>query len=258
MAALPLSISIIACNEEANLRRCLASMVGLAAEIIVVDSGSRDRTREVAEEFGAQVTHQDWLGHRDQKNVALKLCTQPWVLALDSDEALTPELRQSIEQCFSLPESQRVDGLYMNRCTRFLGRWIRHGDWYPDRKLRLFRHAGAVWSGSPEHDFVLLPAGSQEARLTGDLLHYSFRDMSHYLEKHIQYADVFLKREQARGGRFSALSTLFRSVWRFFRSYVLRLGFLDGFAGLWIAVATAFFAFVRHSRTYETREGQQP
>jgi glycosyltransferase involved in cell wall biosynthesis len=251
MGALPLSISIIACNEEANLRRCLASAANLATEIIVVDSGSKDGTREVAREFGAKVTHQDWLGHRDQKNVALKLCTQPWVLALDSDEALSPELRSSIEQF--LAQSQPPAGAWMNRRTRFLGRWIKHGDWYPDRKLRLFRREGAVWSGSPEHDYVQLPAGSTETPLRGDLLHYSFKNMSHYLEKHIHYADVFLQREQARGGQFSAFHTIFRAFWRFFRSYVLRLGFLDGFAGLWIAVATGFFAFVRHSRTYEKR-----
>lgn len=259
MAALPLSISIISCNEEINLRRCLASAADLAAEIIVVDSGSKDRTREVAAEFGAKVSHQDWLGHRDQKNVALKLCTQPWVLALDSDEALSPELRQSVQQFFTQPEQQRPAGAWVNRRTRFLGKWIRHGDWYPDRKLRLFRREGAHWGGSPEHDYVVLPqaAQQQQHRLQGDLLHYSFRDMSHYLEKHIHYADVFLQREQARGGSFSAASTLFRAFWRFFRGYILRLGFLDGFAGLWIAVATGFFAFVRHSRTYEKREGAE-
>jgi glycosyltransferase involved in cell wall biosynthesis len=250
MGALPLSISIITCNEEVNLRRCLASVQGLAAEIIVVDSGSNDRTREVAQEFGSKVIHQDWLGHRDQKNVALKLCTQPWVLALDSDEALSPELRSNIESYLAQSSSSLIAGAWMNRRTHFLGRWIKHGDWYPDRKLRLFKREGAVWSGSPEHDYVQLPTGSKEVYLQGDLLHYSFKNMRHYLEKHVHYADVFLLREQARGGKFSAVSTIFRACWRFFRSYFLRLGFLDGFAGLWIAV-------VRHSRTYEKREEQQ-
>jgi glycosyltransferase involved in cell wall biosynthesis len=257
MPALQLSLSIISCNEEVNLRRCLESAADLAAEIIVVDSGSKDRTREVAAEFGAKVQHQDWLGHRDQKNVALRLCSQPWVLALDSDEALSVELRQAIRDFFAKPDAERPDGAWMNRRTHFLGRWIRHGDWYPDRKLRLFRREGACWSGSPEHDYVQLPPVAKECRLAGDMLHYSFRDMSHYLQKHVGYADVFLQREKDRGGSFSVVSTLFRACWRFFRGYVLRLGFLDGFAGLWIAVATGFFAFVRHSRTYELRGGRE-
>ncbi len=251
MSRLPLSLSIITCNEEVNLRRCLASAAELASEIIVVDSGSKDGTCAVATEFGARVQHQDWLGHRDQKNIALGLCTQPWVLALDSDEELSAELRQSILAFFESGEHERNDGAWMNRRTWFLGRWIRHGDWYPDRKLRVFRHDRATWSGSPEHDYIALAGDGPTTRLSGDLLHYSFRDISHYLSKHIGYADVFLAREQARGRGFSWLSVLTRPPWRFLRAYVLRLGFLDGFPGLWIAVATAFYAFVRYSRTYE-------
>jgi glycosyltransferase involved in cell wall biosynthesis len=247
----PLSLCIISMNEEANLRRCLASAAGLASEILVVDSGSKDQTVAVAESFGARVVPQAWLGHRDQKNVALRLCTQPWVLALDCDEELSPRLIESLRAHFEKPEADRPDGMWMNRLTHFLGRWIRHGDWYPDAKLRLFRREGAVWAGSPEHDFIQLPAGSRQGKLAGDLLHYSFRDMRHYLDKQAGYSDVYLQREKDRGARFSAASTLFRGLWRFFRSYVLRLGFLDGFAGLWIAVATGFYAFVRHSRTYE-------
>jgi glycosyltransferase involved in cell wall biosynthesis len=251
MPDLPLSLSIITCNEEVNIRRCLASAAELASEIIVVDSGSKDATCAVATEFGARVQHRDWLGHRDQKNVALGLCTQPWVLALDADEELSAELRQCIVAFFESGEHARCDGAWMSRCTWFLGRWIRHGDWYPDRKLRLFRREGATWSGSPEHDFIMLAGEGARTRLTGDLLHYSFRDISHYLSKHIGYSEVFLQRERARGRGFSWVSVLIRPLWRFLRAYVLRLGFMDGFPGLWIAVSTAFFAFVRYSRRYE-------
>ena len=254
---LPLSLSIISCDEEANLRRCLQSAAGLAREIVVVDSGSKDRTLDIAREFGARVQHQDWLGHRDQKNVALRLCTQPWVLALDCDEEVSDELRASLTGFFERGDDQRFSGAEMARKVFFLGRWITHGDWYPDRKIRLFRREDGVWGGSPEHDRVELRQGAVK-RLAGDLHHYSFRDMRHFISKINGFADVFLERQKEAGERWKLSATLFRPWWRFFRAYVLRRGFLDGFPGLWIAVATAFFAFVRYSRKYEDEQAPRP
>jgi len=256
--SLPLSISIISLNEEANLRRCLTSASRLAKQIIVVDSGSKDGTREVAEEFGAEFIHQDWLGHRDQKNVALERCTQPWVLALDCDEELSPKLRESIIAFFGKPEDERPDAAWMNRRTWFMGRWITHGDWYPDRKLRLFRRELAKWGGSPEHDKIVMQGSGSSLRLGGDLLHFSFRDTNHFLSKQAGYADVFLQRELAKEGSFSWMKAVTRPLWRFIRAYILRLGFLDGFPGLWIAVATTFFTFQRYSRTYEHSAPKTP
>ena len=253
---LPLSISIIAYNEESNLPRCLDSVKGLAQEIVLVDSGSKDRTRDIATTLGARVVHQDWLGHRDQKNVALQHCTQPWVLALDCDEELSAELRRSIEAFFADGSADRHDGAWCNRKVWFLGRWITHGDWYPDRKLRLFRREKSRWGGSPEHDYIELDGPT--LRLSGDLHHYSFPNMNRYVEKINVFADVFLKRQQSAGQRWSLLANLTRPPWRFFRAYVLRRGFMDGFPGFWIAVATAFFAFVRYSRKYEDEVAQHP
>jgi len=249
MASLPLSISIISKNEESNLRRCLKSAADLAVEIVVVDSGSEDATLSVAKEFGARTLHQDWLGHRDQKNVALRLCTQPWVLALDCDEELSPELRASIIAFFEKGDDKRFTGAFMPRKVWFLGRWILHGDWYPDRKLRLFRREGSVWGGSPEHDKVEIAGAT--TLLSGDLHHFSFKDMRHYISKINTFSDVFLERQKDAGAQWSLIHTLFRPWWRFFRAYVLRRGFLDGFPGFWIATATAFFAFVRYSRKFE-------
>jgi len=247
---LPLSLSIVSCDEEVNLRRCLASVAGLAREIVVVDSGSKDGTLEVARAFGARVVHQDWLGYRDQKNVALGLCTQPWVLALDCDEEVSLELREALVRFFESGDDGRFAGAEMARKVFFLGRWITHGDWYPDRKIRLFLREKARWGGSPEHDRVELTEGAVK-RLEGDLLHYSFRDMAHYISKINGFADVFLERQKADGAEWSLVAAVFRPWWRFFRAYVLRRGFLDGFPGFWIAIATAFFAFVRYSRKYE-------
>jgi len=246
---LPFSISIVACNEEINIARCLASAADLAEEIVVVDSGSRDRTREVAEAYGARVVHHDWIGYRDQKNIALNLCTKEWVLALDCDEELSPELRTEIQRFFADGKDRKFDGASFNRKVWFMGRWITHGDWYPDTKLRLFRRQKARWGGSPEHDYIELDGKS--IWLGGDLHHFSFPSINRYIEKINVFADVFLERQKSAGKSWSLATNVFRPWWRFFRAYFIRRGFMDGFPGLWIAVATAFSAFIRYSRKYE-------
>lgn len=249
---LPLAIAIISHNEEANLRRCLASAADLAREIVIVDSGSTDGTRAVAAEYGARFQHQTWVGYADQKNFCNELCTAPWILALDCDEELSPELHASIRRFFESGNDQRFDAAWMARRVWFMGRWIRHGDWYPDRKVRLFRRDRGHWQGhdsSQVHERMVVDG--PHATLNGDLLHYSFRDIRHYLTKHVNYSDVLVEHEQAGGKPWSLLDALFRPWWRFVRAYFIRRGFLDGFPGFWIATATAFFTFIRYSRKYE-------
>jgi glycosyltransferase involved in cell wall biosynthesis len=255
-APLPLSIAIISFNEESNLRRCLESTAGLAQEIVVVDSGSTDRTCDVAREFGARVQQQDYLGQRDQRNFATSLCTMPWVLNLDCDEELSGELKQSIIAFFANGDADRYSGARMARKVWFLGRWITHGDWYPDRKLRLFRRDQGRNSGNAAHDKV--EVDGPVVTLAGDLHHYSFRDISHYVSKINTFSDAFLEKQKGEGAHWSLAATVLRPWWRFFRAYVLRRGFLDGFPGLWIAVATAFFTFVRYSRKYEDEAQKAP
>jgi glycosyltransferase involved in cell wall biosynthesis len=253
MSRLPLSISIISFNEEENLRRCLASVAELAAEIVIVDSGSTDRTAEIAGEFGVRFVHHEWPGFTAQKNHCLSLCSRPWVLNLDCDEEVSVELAASIRRFFENGASERHAGASMARRTWFLGRWIRHGDWYPDRKVRLFRREGARWEadgGGQVHE--RLKIDGECAALTGDLLHFSFQNIRHYLVKHVDYSGAFLQAQQTKGKGWSLGHTIFRPVWRFLRAYLLRGGFLDGFPGLWIAVATAFFTFDRYARVYES------
>jgi glycosyltransferase involved in cell wall biosynthesis len=246
---LPLSISVLAFNEEANIARCLRSVSGLAAETVVLDSGSTDGTREIAQGLGAKVVHQDWLGMAAQRDAAIRQCAQPWVLALDCDEELSPELRASIGEFFRKGDADRFDGAEFNRKVWFLGRWITHGDWYPDRKLRLVRRERARVGGAAAHDRIEV-AGTTTL-LRGDLHHYSFPSVNRYIGKINPFADAFLREQQAAGARWSLLANVTRPLWRFFRAYILRRGFMDGFPGLWIAVATAFSAFVRYSRKYE-------
>jgi glycosyltransferase involved in cell wall biosynthesis len=257
MKRLPISISVITRNEERNLERCLASVAGLGAEIVVMDSGSTDGTRAVAERHGAVWWEQEWLGYRDQKNAVLEKCVEPWVLALDADEEVSAEMRGEIEVFFSGGGAERWSGASFPRKVWFLGRWITHGDWYPDRKLRLVRREGARWGGSPEHDYLEVAGPVLACR--GDLHHYSFPDMERYVMKINVFAGEYLKRQLAEGKRWRLLPTVTRPLWRFFRAYVLRRGFLDGFPGLWIAWSTAYQTFVRHSRLYEHEvRGERP
>lgn len=255
MPPLPISVPVVTLNEERNLERCLRSVDGLASEIVVMDSGSTDGTRAVAERFGATWLHQEWLGFRDQKNAVLAHCTQPWVLALDADEEVSPAMREEILAFFQGPH-ERFAGASFPRKVWFLGRWITHGDWYPDRKVRLVRREGARWGGSPEHD--RLEIAGPVLRCRGDLHHYSFPDMNRFIQKTVVFGDEYLRRQLAAGTRWSLAQALFRPWWRFVRAYFLRRGFLDGFPGFWIATGVAWQTFVRHSRLYEHRCRREP
>ena len=251
----PVSLAVTACNEQARLASCLRSADGLVREIIVVDSGSTDGTVALAESAGARVLHQEWLGHSAQKQVALDACTQSWVLILDADEQVSEALAESIRRFFESGDSEWYHGCRFNRRIRFLGRWITHGDWYPDTKLRLVRRDKARMGGNAAHDTVLVEGAVKHLR--GDLLHDSYPTIRSYLDKIMPFADEFTNRGLAEGRRWSLVPNLLRPLWRFLRAYILRLGFLDGFPGFWIAFATAFSVFVRYSRAYEV-ERERP
>ncbi len=254
--SLPLSVTMIARNEAANLPRSLAPVADWAAEIIVVINDCTDNTREVASGFGARVEERPWTCRRDQKNVALDLATQPWVLALDADEVVTPELREAITR-FVQADGAGFDGARFPRRTWFMGRWITHGDWYPDYSLRLFRRKQGCWSGSREHDKLHLDGTL--TTLPDHLDHYSFPSLLDNVRKIPEYADAFAREQVESGRRWSLLHTLFRPVWRFIRGYILKRGFLDGFPGFYIATVTALYTFVRYARWYEReRLGDNP
>ncbi|MEM0895683.1 MAG: glycosyltransferase family 2 protein [Verrucomicrobiota bacterium] len=248
---LPMSVCIITLNEESPLARCLKSIEGMASQIVVVDSGSTDRTKAVAKRFNADWYEEDWRGMRDQKNAALDRCEEEWVLNLDADEELAPELRDEITAFLSGGPVDSTGGASFPRKSRFLGRWITHGDWYPDRKLRLFRREAAKFGGDTGHDHVELRKGLSVHEMKSDLLHYSYPTVSSFLEKLNSFSEAHLDQALSKGKKWSLFGNVLRPWWRFFRGYVLRLGFLDGFPGYWIAKATAFSSFVRHSRLYE-------
>lgn len=251
---LPLSIAIITLNEEANLPRCLASVSGLAREIVVIDSGSTDGTKAVAQRFGALFEVHPWKGHIAQKNIALRRCTQPWVLGIDADEALSPELEAAIRKAF-IPPGPAADGYWVNRRTFYLGDWIRH-TWYPEWRLRLVRRDGAEWRGMDPHD--MLEATGTLARLEGDLLHYSYRDLEHHLHKTIFYARATADSYARRGRTFHWYNLIFSPWWVFVKRLVFKQGWRDGWRGWLIAVVGMFHTFAKHAFLLERRINPLP
>lgn len=252
---MPIGVSLIARNEGANLHRCLSSVAPWVREIVMVVNDCTDQTVEIGRSFQARVVEKPWRGFREQKNASLALVTQPWVLCLDADEEVPHDLRLSLAR-FLRQDAATHAGACFPRKVFFLGRWITHGDWYPDLVTRFCRRGSGQWSGSTEHCY--LEVQGKIRRLQGDLLHYSYPDMSAHIRKINYYADIFLERQLADRQRWSLGRVLFRPWWRFVRAYFIKMGFLDGFPGLYIATATAFATFVRHSRLYEYEHRREP
>jgi glycosyltransferase involved in cell wall biosynthesis len=248
----PVAVCLIAGNEAARVRRALDSVAGWASEIIVVtDEKTKDGTDQIAASYGAKVFREPWNGHAAHRNFASAQATQPWLLALDADEEISPALRDEIIQTTSRAEiNSELAACSFPRCTFYCGRWIRHGDWYPDEKVRLWRRGQAHWSGSPHEKLTVQgPVG----RLRGDLLHYSMDSLEHQVKKTVSSAEYFVQQceDQKRKVRFADL--VFRPPWRFVRSYFFRRGFLDGWQGFAIAWMTAFYTFFRYARVREKR-----
>jgi glycosyltransferase involved in cell wall biosynthesis len=249
VSKLPISVCIISGAEEQRIGRCLASVAQWTSEIVVVlNSEVQDGTEAIVKAFGAKVFRHPWQGFREQKNLALGYATLPWVLSLDADEEVSPELRESIHRFFN-GDQERFTGARFARKVWFLGRWITHGDWYPDRVLRLFRRDRAKWGGTVEHCAIDLTG--ERATLSGDLLHYTNPDISGYVVKMNYYADLYLRRQLEEKARWSAPSAVCRAFWRFVRAYFIRLGFLDGYPGFFIAASNAYSTLVKHSRLFE-------
>lgn len=247
----PISVCIIAGNEAARIRRALESVAGWVAEIILVlNDDVSDGTDKIAAEFGAKVFREPWKGHIGQKNSAAAKASQPWLLGLDADEAVSGALAGEIRAAVSAPG--QCAAFQFPRSTFFYGRWIRHGDWYPDFQTRLWRRGQAQWGGMDPHDKLLVqgPVG----KLRGQLEHRSMESIEHQIAKTIRYADDFAKASRPAGRRVSFFELLARPPWRFVRSYVFKLGFLDGWQGFAIAWMTAFYTFLRYFKAFAAQQ----
>ena len=241
--AVKISATIITRNEQDNLPRALQSLA-CCDEIVIVDSGSTDRTVEVARGLGARVVERDWSGYAPQKNFAASQAEHDWILALDADEAVSEQLQREIEQLKQ--QGARDDGYAFPRLAQYRGRWIRHSGWYPDRKVRLYDRRKGRWVGDYVHESVRVEG--QVGELAGDLLHYTCPTFSRHVETVNRYTTL-AAREMAAQGRGVSLPRLVAAPpWAFVRSYVLQRGFLDGRDGFLIAAMAAFYVFAKYAK----------
>lgn len=233
-----LSAVIISFNEERNLGRCLESLKGIADEVVVVDSGSSDDTVAIARSCGALVFHHDFEGHIEQKNWAAEQATGEWIISLDADEALSEGLKQSLQE-WKTREKKHL-AYEFNRLTSYAGQWVRHGGWYPDRKLRLWSTGSACWKGENPHDRLELISKSSIGFLQGDLLHYSYYDVEDHIRQIRYFSDIAAHSFQ---GNLWQTLPLFRPVrvgFQWFKNIVLKGGWRDGKTGWTIAKWSAF------------------
>lgn len=246
MKKLDLSVSIITKNEELNLERTLKAVAEIASEIIIVDSHSTDRTREIAESFGAKFYDEDWKGHIDQKNSALEKCSCSWLLMLDADEVPTEDLIISI--CQAVDASQFA-GFSINRRTHYLGKLMKYS-WQPDWNLRLVKKTSSpVWDGLDPHDFLRINGST--SRLAGDLIHYSYRDLKQHFYKTIDYARISAKSYHKSGKKFSLVKIILNPIVAFIKLYIIRRGFLDGIRGVLAGFSTFAGTFLKYAFLFE-------
>ena len=238
------SACIIALNEEDRIADCLRSL-DWCDEALVVDSHSSDRTREVAAEHGARVIERDWPGHVAQKEFAIRAAEHDWVLCIDADERVSDELRAGIIALRDRGFPERA-GWKFPRMSRYLGRWIRHGTWYPDRQLRLFDRRRGRWGGHDPHDRVELEG--EPGVLAGDLLHHPYRNLGEHLATIDRYTTTMAAGMYERGKRASALDLLTHPLVRFVRFYVLKAGFLDGWRGFLMACLAAHYVQMKYAK----------
>lgn len=252
-----LSIAIVCKDNIATIWRTVESVRDLAAEIVAVDSGSTDGTIELLERVGARVIRSEWLGHIKTKQKALEACTREWVLCIDSDESLEPELIASIRAAITRPQQAGADGFEVNRRTYYRGRPLRHV-WQPEWRVRLVRRGAAAWAGFDPHDSLRLTGDRPAARLPGHLRHDSFPTFSEHMRKQWSHATTMANSLHRAGVRGSYLRLLCSPAGAFLKQLVIKQGFRDGYPGYLAAASTAVAALIKHATLIELDRSNSP
>lgn len=246
----PLSVVIITFNEEANIAECIASVKEVASEVLVLDSFSTDRTREIATELGAKVLTHAFDGHIQQKNRAKDLADNEWVLSLDADERLSSQLLDSIKQTLQSPN---FDGYSMNRLNFFCGKPIKTCGWYPDKKLRLWKKTQGAWGGVNPHDKFELFNAAPTGHLQGDLLHFTYPTREAMLKQVDKFANIAAAQNQNKPAAYLIFKMLFSSFFKFIRTYFLKFGIADGADGLFICRQQSREVFLKYRRALKLK-----
>ncbi len=245
----PVSVVIITFNEEHNIARCLDSVKGIADEIVIVDSFSKDKTKEICLSYGAKFIENKFEGHIQQKNFAITQAKYPHILSLDADEALDEKLRNSISE---VKKNFVHDGYYMNRLTNYCGKWVHHSGWYPDTKLRLWDSRKGQWAGVNPHDKYELTTGDYNTgKLQGDILHYSYYTVEEHYKQAEYFADIAAKSFFKMGKKASFFKLLINPIAKFLHHYIVHFGFLDGRAGFTIAKISAWSTYLKYRKLRE-------
>ena len=246
-----LSVVIITLNEEKNIGRCLESVQIIADEIVVVDSLSIDKTREICEKFKVNFIEQKFLGYVEQKNFALQKASHEYVLSLDADEALSPELTSEI---LKIKSQFNVDGYKFNRLTEYNGHWVRYCGWYPDTKLRIVKKAKARWVGNNPHD--ALEVDGVVEHIGGDLLHYSYDSISSHVLQANKFTTIEARTLFEKGKRASLTKLVTRPLYQFFKDYILKLGILDGRYGFIICFINAQYVLLKYAKMIDLEKSK--
>lgn len=243
-----LSGVIITFNEEQNIARCIDSLKNVTDEIVVVDSFSTDKTEAICKEKNVRFIQNKFEGHIEQKNFAMRQAEHDYVLSLDADEALSPELKAAIQK---EKTEFKHDGYRFNRLTNYCGKWIKHCGWYPDTKLRIWKKALGEWQGENPHDTLVMKESASVKKLNGDLLHYSFTSISQHVKTIQSFSEIGAKAAFNRGKRSSVFAILVNPLFKFIRDYILKAGFFDGYYGLIVCLNSAYAKFLKYTLIYE-------
>lgn len=239
-----LSAAIIVYNEERNIGRCLASLQGIADDIIVVDSFSTDKTVEISLQYNANVHQQEFLGYAEQKNFANALCKYSYIISLDADEVISTDLKQEI---VAIKKNFDADAYELNRLTNYAGKWVHHCGWYPDRKIRIFKKDKARWAGSRLHETLEIDSTNIK-RLNSDLLHYSFHSERDHLLQIDKFTNISSKELFDKGKRPNFYFLYIKPIIRFITDYIIKLGILDGATGFTVCKNSAYAAYLKYSK----------
>ncbi|MEI8293550.1 MAG: glycosyltransferase family 2 protein [bacterium] len=245
-----ISAFIVCKNEAASIERCLASL-DWCDEIVVVDSGSTDSTLEICARHNCRIAHREWNGYVEQKSFALSLCTRPWILNLDADEEVSPELGQEIRAMLERDARGEVKegGYELLRVVFYLGRWWRQGGWHPERRLRLARRERVTWHGEEPHEHARVTGST--GRMQGELRHYTYRDIADHVSRLNAHSTAAARALQAKGEHAGLVDLLLKPKARFFKFLVLRRGYREGLPGLLVACMEAFYVFLKYFKLWE-------
>ena len=244
---LKLSAVILTFNEERNIERCLKSVLDVVDEIVVIDSFSQDKTKAICEQYAVKFVEHKFEGHIQQKNWGITQATNPYILSLDADEALSPELKEKI---LNVKKNWEADGYAFNRLTNYCGQWIKHCGWYPDRQLRLWDSRKGEWQGENPHDRFVMNPGCIVKRLPGNLLHHSFYSIEDHMKTMDFFTTISAKIRFEQGKKPSFVQLLLGPIYKFFRSYILKGGILDGLLGFIICMNSAHSNFLREAKLF--------